>query len=63
MAVELAAHPAGMSGRAIGEQYGNGAIAVGAIHRRRAVRPDVLQVVETLGRKLRKRLLKQKVPA
>jgi hypothetical protein len=43
-----------MSGRAIGEPYGMGATGVGATHRRLADQPGVLQVVETLARKLRK---------
>ncbi len=54
VAVELAARLAGMSGRAIGLHYGIGAAAVGAIHRRLADRPDVLQVVESLTQQLRK---------
>ena len=55
VAVELAAQLADMSGRAIGEHYGIGATAIGANRGRLASRPDVLQVVETLGRKLRKK--------
>ncbi|NLX99653.1 MAG: hypothetical protein GXY83_26270 [Rhodopirellula sp.] len=61
-AVELAARLADMTGRAIGEHYGIGATGVVATHRRLADRPEVLQVVETLARKLRKLPLKCKVP-
>jgi hypothetical protein len=57
VAVELAAQPADLSGRAIGEHYGMCARAVGASRRRLATRPEVLQVIEILGRKLRKRKL------
>jgi hypothetical protein len=55
VAVELAAQPANLSGRAIGEHHGLCATAVGASRRRSATRPEVLQVIEILGRKLRKR--------
>ena len=55
VAVELAAQFAEMSGRAIGEHYGIGATAIRANRERLASRPDVLQVIETLGRQLRKR--------
>jgi REP element-mobilizing transposase RayT len=55
VAVELAAQLADMSGRAIGEHYGIGATAIGANRRRLASRPDVLQVVESIGRQLRKK--------
>jgi putative transposase len=58
VAVELAAQLADISGRAIGEHFGIGATAVGANRRRLASRPDALQVVETLGRQLRKKILK-----
>jgi REP element-mobilizing transposase RayT len=58
VAVELAAQLADLSGRAIGEHYGMCATAVGANRRRLATRPEVLQVIEILGRKLRKRKLK-----
>jgi len=58
VAVELAAQLADLSGRAIGEHYGVCANAIGANRRRLAARPEVLQVIETLGRKLRKRKLK-----
>ena len=53
---ELAAQLADMNGRAIGEHFGIGATAVGANRRRLTSRPDALQVVETLGRKLRKKI-------
>ncbi len=62
VAVELAAQLADISGRAIGAHYGIGATAVGANRGRLRSRPDVLQVVETLGRQLRKKKLRQKVP-
>ena len=58
VAVELAAQLADLSGRAVGEHYGMCANGVGANRRRLATRPEVLQVVETLGRKLRRRKLK-----
>jgi hypothetical protein len=57
VAVELAAQLADLSGRAIGEDHGMCATAVGASRRRLATRPEVLQVIEILGRKLRKRKL------
>jgi len=60
-AVELAARLADMSHRAIGVRYGIGPAAVGAIHRRLQDRPDVLQVVESLARKLGKTRTKLKV--
>ena len=46
---------ADLSGRAIGDHYGVCANAVGANRRRLATRGEVLQVIETLVRKLRKR--------
>ena len=55
VAVEVASQLADMSGRAIGEHYGVGATAIGANRRRLASRPDVLQVVETIGKKLGKK--------
>jgi hypothetical protein len=55
VAVELAAQLADLSGRAIGEHYGICANVVVANRRRLATRPEVLQVIETLGRRLRKR--------
>jgi hypothetical protein len=58
VAVELAAQLADASGRDIGAHYGIGATAVGANCRRLASRPDVLQVIERLGRQLRKKKIK-----
>ncbi|MGO9468072.1 MAG: hypothetical protein ACLQVF_28400 [Isosphaeraceae bacterium] len=55
VALELAAQLADLSGRAIGDHYGVCANAVGANRRRLATRAEVLQVIETLVRKLRKR--------
>lgn len=60
-AVELAARLADVSHRAVGVRYGIGAAAVGAIHRRLQDRPDVLQAVESLARKLGKTRTKLKV--
>lgn len=54
VAVDLAARLSGLSGRQIGRHYGIGPSAVGAIHERLAVRPELLQVVEKLTRQLRK---------
>jgi hypothetical protein len=61
VAVELAVRLADTSGRAIGVRCGIGAAAVGAIHHRLAGRADVLQVVESLARQLRKIRTKLKV--
>ena len=58
VAVELAAQLADLSGRAIGARYEMCANGVGANRRRLATRPEVLQVIDTLGRKLRRRKLK-----
>jgi REP element-mobilizing transposase RayT len=58
VAVELAARLADLTNRAIGEHYGIGAAAVGANHSRLANRPDVLQIVDTLARQLRKKKVK-----
>ena len=55
VALELAAQLADLSGRAIGDHYGVCANAVGANRRRLATRTEVLQVIETLVRKLGKR--------
>jgi hypothetical protein len=54
----VAAQLADLSGRAIGEHYGIRANAAVANRRRLATRPEVLQVIVTLGRRLRKRKLK-----
>ena len=58
VALELAAQLADLSGRAVGEHYVMCASAIGANRRRLAMRPELLQVIETLGRRLRKRSLK-----
>jgi len=58
VAMELAAQLADLSGRAVGEHYGVCANAVVANRRRLAARPEVLQIIEKLGRRLRKRELK-----
>jgi hypothetical protein len=58
VAVELAAQLAGLSGRAMGAHYGVCAAAVGANRRRLATRPEALEIIDTLGRKLRKWKLK-----
>ena len=58
VAVELAAQLADLSGRAVGEHYGVCANAVVANRRRLAARPEVLQAIEKLGRRLRKGKLK-----
>ncbi len=55
VAVELAAQLADLSGRALGAHDGTCANAVGANRRRLATRPKLLQVIETLRRKLRER--------
>ncbi len=52
VAVELAAQLADLSSRAIGEHYRMGATAVGANRRRLAMRPEMLQLVQTLRQKL-----------
>jgi hypothetical protein len=59
VAVELAAQLADLSSRAIGEHYGMGATAVGANRRRLAMRPEMLQLVETLRQKLSRTKLKK----
>jgi hypothetical protein len=58
VAVELAAQLADLTGRAIGEHYGICAAAVGANRRRLATRPEILQVIEMLGKKLRRQKVK-----
>ena len=55
VAVELAAQLADPSGRAVDEHYGMCANAVVANHHRLAARPEVLQAIENLSQKLRKR--------
>ena len=59
-AVALASRLANMSGRLVGEHYGIGSAAIGAIHRRLADRPDVLEIVESLSKQLRNRRIKYK---
>ena len=61
VAVELALRLADLSSRAIGVRYRIGAAAVGAIHQRFAGRPELLQVVDELARKLSKMRSKLKV--
>ena len=56
----LASRLVDVTGRAIGEHYGIGSSAVGAIHRRLADRPEILQVVDLLARKLRNKRIKYK---
>jgi REP element-mobilizing transposase RayT len=55
VAVALASRLAEANGREIAQHYGIGSSALGAIHRRLATRPEVLEVVEDLARGLRKR--------
>jgi len=59
-AVALASRLADESGRAIGEHYGIGSAAIGAIHRRLADRRDTLDVVEALARQLKRKRTKYK---
>jgi hypothetical protein len=58
VAVELAAQLAEMSRRAVGAHYGIGGSAVAANHSRPVEQPELLQAVETLSAKLRRRKLK-----
>jgi predicted RND superfamily exporter protein len=53
--VELAAQLADLSGRAVGEHYGTCANVVVANRRPMAARPEVLQAIEKLSHKLKKR--------
>jgi len=55
VAPELAAQRADLGWRAICNDYGIGTIALGANHRRLTSRPEILRVIETLSRKLRKK--------
>jgi len=55
VALELAAQLADVNCRAIGEHYGIGATALGANRRRPTSRREILRVIETLSRKLRKK--------
>lgn len=61
VAVALASRLAGMSGRSVGQHYGIGAAAVGAIHHRLTGRSEVLEVVESLAKRLCKTRAKLKV--
>ena len=55
VAVALASRLAEANGRAVGEHYGIGSSAIGAIHRRLADRPEALDVVESSATLRRKR--------
>jgi hypothetical protein len=55
VAVALASRLTNASGRAIGQHYGIGSSAIGAIHRRLADRPEALEAVESLVRQVKKR--------
>jgi hypothetical protein len=59
--VALASRLAEVTGRVIGLHYEIGSAAVGAIRRRIALRPDVLEVVESLAQELRSKKVKYKV--
>ena len=59
-AVAVASRLANLSGRQIGQHYGIGSAAIGAIHRRLADRPDALKIVESLSKQLRNRRIKYK---
>ena len=59
-AVALASRLANLSGRLIGQHYGIGSAAIGAIHRRLADRPDALGIVESLTKQLRRKKIKYK---
>ena len=61
VAVAVASRLAEATGRAIGLRYGIGSAAVGAIRRRIADRPDLLEVVESLSQQLRSKKVKYKV--
>ena len=56
----LASRLANLSGRLIGQHYGIGSAAIGAIHRRLADRPDALGIVESLTKQLRRKKIKYK---
>src|SRR5208337_645109 len=60
VAVALASRLANLSGRLIGQHYGIGSAAIGAIHRRLADRPDTLEIVELLTKQLRGKRIKYK---
>ena len=44
----------------VGEHYGIGFAAIGAIHRRLADRPDALEIVESLTKQLKRKRTKYK---
>ena len=60
VAVVLASELANLSGRAIGEHYGIGSSAIGAIHRRLANRPEAQEVVRSLATQLKRKRTKYK---
>jgi putative transposase len=62
-AVALASRLADISGRLIGQHYGISSSGIVAIHRRLADRPDVVEVVESLVKQLRRKRIKYKVQA
>jgi hypothetical protein len=57
VAVALASRLATLSGRTIGQHYGIGSSAIGAIHRL-ADRPEALQIIELLTTQLRRKRTK-----
>ena len=59
-AVAVASRLANLSGRLIGQHYGIGSAAIGAIHRRLADRPNALEIVESLTKQLRRKRIKYK---
>ena len=60
VAVAVASRLANLSGCRIGQHYGIGSSAIGAIHRRLADRPDALEIIESLTRQLRRKRTKYK---
>ena len=60
VAVVLASELANLSGRAIGEHYGIGSSAIGAIHPRLANRPESQKVVRSLAPQLKRKRTKYK---
>ena len=59
-AVAVASRLANLSGRLIGQHYGIGSAAIGAIHRRLADRRDALEIVESLTKQLGRKRIKYK---
>jgi hypothetical protein len=59
-AVALASRLANLSGRLIGEHYGIGSAAIGAIHRRLADRPEAPDIIESLAKQLKRKRIKYK---